>query len=126
MRTGTCRLVSSFLWPLVQSRCGPQTAIGMIGTFALRAMRTAPVFSSLTVNDSLIVASGKTPTTSPSFNAVVASRKDAAPASRSTGMCRIPRISGPLILWSKTDFLAMNRTSRFAGWAPRPQKMKSR
>ncbi len=126
MITGTCRFVRSRLCPLVQSRCGPHTTIGINGTFAVRARRAAPDFSSLTVNDSLIVASGKTPTISPSFSAWAAVRNEAAPASRSTGMCRMPRISGPLILWSKTAFLAMKRTSRLAGWVPSPQKMKSR
>ena len=38
----------------------------------------------------------------------------------------MPRISGPEIRWSKTDFLAMNRTSRRDSLRPYPQKMKSR
>ena len=67
--------------------------------------RTAPDLRSLTVNDRLIVASGKTPTTSPSFSAVSAARNDADPASRSTGMWCMPRISGPLIRCLKTDVL---------------------
>jgi len=71
----------------------------------------------LSWNDRLIVASGKTPTISPARCAATASRYDAAPASRSTGMWCMPRISGPEILCLKTTSLAMNRTNRFDGWA---------
>ena len=100
--------------------------MGISGTSAAAASRVAPLFTSLMVNDRLIVASGKTPTTSPACSAASASRYEPSPASRSTGMWCMPRISGPEMRWSKTCFLAMNRTSRRDGLAPRPQKMKSR
>ena len=41
----------------------------------------------------LIVASGKTPTTSPSFSARTAASNAAAPALRSTGMCCMARMN---------------------------------
>ena len=91
------------------------------------AIRTAPDFSSLTVNDWLIVASGKTPTISPDFRYFSAVRNEAVPDSRSTGMWCMPRISGPPTLSRKTPSLAMNRVSRrppFHGASP--AKMKSR
>ena len=94
--------------------------VGSSGTRAAAAIRTAPALNSLSSKDRLIVASGKTPTISPDFSAASASRNDADPASRSTAMCRIPRMSGPLTLWSKTSFLAMKRTSRCAGTAASP------
>ena len=50
----------------------------------------------------------------------------ASPCVRSTGMCFIPRISGPEILCRKTDSFAMKRTRRFWGSAASPVKMKSR
>ena len=74
----------------------------------------------------LIVASGKTPTTSPSFSARTAASKAAAPALRSTGMCRMARMNGPANQWSNTADLAMNRTSRCCGSAPSPRKVKSK
>ena len=37
----------------------------------------------------------------------------------------MPRISGPEILWRKTESFAMNRTRRFCGSAASPLKMKS-
>jgi hypothetical protein len=80
----------------------------------------APALNSLSSNDRLIVASGKTPTISPARSAATAARNEFAPASRSTGMCRMPRISGPDTRWSKTSCLAMNRTSRPAGRAASP------
>ena len=74
----------------------------------------------------LIVASGKTPTTSPSFSARTADSNAAAPAFRSTGMCRMARMNGPANQWPKTADLAMNRTSRCWGSAPRPRNVKSK
>ena len=59
-----------------------------------------------------MVASGKMPTISPSRSAESPSLKLADPASRSTGMWCIPRISGPAMRWAKIDSLAMNRTWR--------------
>ena len=44
-----------------------------------------------------------------------AASNEPAPLPRSTGMCRMPRMSGPPIGWSNTSFFAMNRTLR-----PRP------
>ena len=89
-------------------------------------MRAAPALRSLTVKLVLIVASGKTPTTSPSLSARTAASNAAAPALRSTGMCCMARMNGPANQWSKTDDLAMNRTSRCCGSAPRPRKVKSK
>ena len=85
-------------------------------------MRAAPALRSLTVKLVLIVASGKTPTTSPSFSARTAASNAAAPALRSTGMCCMARMNRPANQWSKTDDLAMNRTSRCCGSAPRPEE----
>ena len=97
--------------------------IGMSGTFAVRAMRTAPFLISLISSDRLMVASGKTPTSSPAFSAATASRKAADPASRSTGMCFMPRMSGPATGCLKMPSFAMNRTRRWptrsAGTPPR-------
>ena len=112
--------------PLVHNRWVPQMLTGTIGTPVASAIRAAPDLSSLTSKDWLIVASGKTPTTSPALSAANASSKAPAPALRSTGMWCMPRISGPLSLWSKTAFFAMNRTSRRDGRAASPTKMKSR
>ena len=103
------------LRPLVQTRWLPHTITGMIGTSASTAIRTAPVLNALSSKLCETVASGKTPTSSPLRQASTAASKLPAPASRSTGMCFMPRIRGPLILWSKTSFLAMKRTSRFLG-----------
>ena len=38
----------------------------------------------------------------------------------------MPRMSGPLILWSKTSFFAMKRTRRLRGRTVSPAKVKSR
>ena len=65
-----------------------------------------------------MVASGKTPTSSPALSIASASRNAPDPADRSTGMWCIPRISGPETGWRKTDSLAMNRTSRPASRVP--------
>ena len=77
----------------------------MIGTPASTAIRAAPALRSFTVKLVLIVASGKTPTTSPSFRARTADSNAAAPAFRSTGMCRMARMNGPANQWSKTGGL---------------------
>ena len=90
------------------------------------AIRTDPGMKSLTVNDVLIVASGNTPTTSPRLSASRAALYEAMPASRSTEMWRMPRISGPPTRCSKISRFAMKRTNRFEGRPARPQKMKSR
>lgn len=116
----------SFGRPLVHNRCVPHSAIGTTGTPASAAIRTAPDLMSFTVNDRLIVASGNTPTTSPAFRRSTASRYEARPAPRSTEMWCMPRMSGPATRLPKISFFAMNRTRRFAGCAPSPQKMKSR
>jgi hypothetical protein len=50
----------------------PHSAIGINGTPVAAAIRAAPFLISLTVNDWLIVASGKTPMTSPSLSAASA------------------------------------------------------
>jgi hypothetical protein len=55
--------------PFVSIRCAPQTDTGTSGTPAAAAIRTAPLLISLTVKERLIVASGKTPTSSPSRSA---------------------------------------------------------
>ena len=86
---------SSTLCPLVATRCPPQTAAGMIGTPDWTAIRAAPALRSLTVKLVLIVASGKTPTTLPSFSARTAASNAAAPALRSTGMCCMARMKRP-------------------------------
>jgi hypothetical protein len=78
------------------------------------------------VKDCEIVASGKTPMISPARSDSSAWRYAASPWARSTGMCFIPRISGPEILCRNTESLAMKRTRRFWGSAARPEKMKSR
>jgi hypothetical protein len=75
--------------------------------------------------DREMVASGKMPTISPFLAASSATRNDSAPAARSTGMCFIPRMSGPATGFFQMESLAMKRTYRPAGFAPRPAKMKS-
>ena len=74
----------------------------------------------------LMVASGKTPTTSPSLSARTAASKAAAPALRSTGMCRMARMNGPANQWSNTAAFAMKRTSRCCEIAPSPRNVKSK
>jgi hypothetical protein len=98
----------------------------MIGTPASIAIRAAPALRSLTVKLRLMVASGKTPTTSPSFSARTAASKAAAPALRSTGMWRIARMNGPANQWSNTADFAMKRTSRCWEMAPSPRNVKSK
>ncbi len=107
-------------WPLVQTRWEPQIAMGISGTSADCAIRTAPLLKSLSSNAREMVASGKTPTISPALSACTAARKEDAPAPRSTGMWCMPRISGPPTPWWNTCSLAMNRTRRFAGRAASP------
>ena len=94
----------------------------MIGTSASIAIRAAPALRSLTVKLRLMVASGKTPTTSPSLSARTADSKAAAPALRSTGMWRIARMNGPANQWPKTADFAMNRTSRCWEMRAEPQE----
>jgi hypothetical protein len=81
--------------------------------------------NSFSSNDRLMVASGKTPTISPSFRYWIACRYEPAPAPRSTGMWCMARISGPEYRLRKSTSLAMNRTSRLLGWAPNPPITKS-
>jgi len=57
-----------------------------------------------------MVASGKIPTTSPARRASRAARNDSAPAVRSTGMCFMPRISGPATGFFQIESFAMKRT----------------
>ena len=65
---------NSFLGcPLVQIRCAPQTITGTIGTPASTAIRAAPDLNSLISKLRLIVASGYTPTSSPSLRFLTAS-----------------------------------------------------
>ena len=52
-------------WSLVMIRCVPHRMRGISGTSASSAIRTAPVLSSLIRKLREIVASGKTPTSSP-------------------------------------------------------------
>ena len=99
---------------------------GRIGTPASAAIRAAPFLKSLSSKEREIVASGKTPTISPSRSDATAAAYDPAPAARSTGMCFIPRMSGPLTRCVKTVSLAMNRTSRPDLWAARPAYAKSK
>ena len=54
-------------WSLVISRWVPHSATGISGTPASAAIRAAPDLSSLTSKEREIVASGKIPTTSPSW-----------------------------------------------------------
>ena len=112
-------------WSFVYIRCVPQRITGTTGTFAEAASRVAPLLNSFSSKLRLIVASGKTPTTSPAFRYSRAVRYDAAPADRSTLMWCSERISGPEIRWSKSSRLAMKRTSRRDGRAAKPPKMKS-
>ena len=56
------------------------------------------------------MASGNTPTISPARSARMAAANASPPLCRSTGMCRMPRISGPATRWPKIDFFAMKRT----------------
>ena len=93
---------------------------GSIGTPASCAIRAAPFLNALSSKEREIVASGKTPTISPSRRNRTACAYDAAPADRSTGMCFMARISGPLTLCVNTLSLAMNRTKRRAGRAAYP------
>ena len=82
--------------PLVQIRWAPQTTCGMIGTSAAMAILAAPDLNSLISKLRLIVASGYTPTSSPSLSFWQASENEDAPLSRSTGMWRRLRMMGPL------------------------------
>jgi hypothetical protein len=68
------RPVRSDGWSLVFSSCVPQVTIGIRGTPASAAIRTAPVLSSLISKERLIVASGKMPTISPDRAYSTASR----------------------------------------------------
>ena len=123
---GMCLRRKSRLRPLVQIRCEPQTMVGMIGTPDPAARRTAPVFSSLISKEREMVPSAKMPTISPPFNALSAVTKDPVPFDRSTLMWCMPRIKGPLSLWSKISFLAMKRTRRLRPTAANPVSAKSR
>ncbi len=107
-------------WSFVHTRCDPQIVVGRMGTDASLAIRTVPDLNSLSSKDREIVASGNTPTISPARSASTAARNDAAPACRSTGMCFIPRMSGPAYRWPKMLSLAMNRTYRRERRATRP------
>ncbi len=60
--------------PLLNSRCPPHTTTGTRGTPASIAIRAAPVLKSLSTKARLMVASGKTPTTSPARSACTAAR----------------------------------------------------
>ncbi len=99
-------------WSLVINRCVPQSTIGISGTPARSAIRTAPVLRSLISIAREIVASGKMPTSSPRSRCRNASASDASPSARSTAMCRQARMIGPLTLWSNSSRLAMKRTRR--------------
>ena len=101
---------------------------GMIGTSAAIAIRAAPDLNSLISKLRLMVASGYTPTSSPSLSRWQASANEDAPLSRSTGMCRRLRMMGPLTWESKTSFLAMKRTlrPRCCLYAGSPAKVKSK
>ena len=71
--TGTPnRSLNRTVWFLVNSRWPPHTAMGMIGTPASAASRTAPVLRSRTVKDALTPASGNTPRSSSLRNAMTA------------------------------------------------------
>ena len=95
---------------LVHTRWAPQIVVGSTGTPATCAIFTAPGLNSLSSNERDIVASGNTPTISPARSARMAAANASPPLCRSTGMCRMPRMSGPATRWPKIDFLAMNRT----------------
>ena len=116
VRVRPSRLGRSF----VQTRCDPQITTGSSGTAASAAIRAAPDLNSFSSKDRLIVASGNTPTSSPPASAPTAFAYDAAPSDRSTGMCRIPRSSGPATGCANTSCLAMNRTTRFTSSAAYP------
>ena len=78
----------------------PRPPSGSAAPSAVRASRAAPDFSSLTVNDSLIVASGKTPTTSPSFSAVVGlaeGRRAGVPVDRDVPHAAHQRAADPVV-----------------------------
>ena len=62
---------------LLHTRCEPQMVVGRIGTPASCAIRTAPGLNSLSSNERDIVASGKTPTISPSLTACTARMNEA-------------------------------------------------
>ena len=108
-------------------RAPPKTHMGMSGTSAVAAMRTAPDLISLTSIERLIVASGKMPTSSPARRYATAVSSDWAPCSRSTGMWCMPFINGPPSQCRKTESFAMKRTRRLprrsAGF---PARAKSR
>ena len=57
---------NDFGWSFVHARCAPQTISGMIGACASSAIRAAPVLNSFSSKLRLMVASGYTPTISPS------------------------------------------------------------
>ena len=103
-----CRDRSS-LRPLARMRWVPHTTIGISGTSASAAMRTAPDLRSLMRKLWEIVASGKIPTSSPFRRASTAVRMEAAPASRSTSRCPKDRMNGPPTGLAKISFFAMNR-----------------
>ncbi len=87
----------------------PQTTIGISGTSASAAIRTAPDLRSLIRKLWEMVASGKIPTSSPLRRASTAVRMEAAPASRSTSRWPKERMKGPPTGTSKISFFAMNR-----------------
>ena len=82
--------------------------MGMSGTSASAAIRTAPDFSSLMRKLWEMVASGKMPTSSPARSASTAVRIEAAPDSRSTSRWPKLRMNGPPTR-EKVSFLAMKR-----------------
>ena len=109
---------------MVFMSCVPHVTIGISGTPASAAMRTAPVLSSLISIDRLIVASGKMPTISPDRRYSTAVLYDCSPLSRSTLMWWNERIRRP-VAPSKASRLAMKRTSRLLGCAASPSNTKS-
>jgi len=110
---------------LVYILCVPHRITGTTGTLAEAASLVAPLLNSFSSKLRLMVASGKTPTTSPARRYSRAVRYDDAPADRSTLMWCSERISGPDTRWSKSSRLAMKRTSRWEGWAANPPNTKS-
>ena len=102
----------SLSWSLVISRWVPHSTTGTRGTPAAAAIRAAPVLRSLISIAREMVASGKMPTTSPRSRKSRATASERSPSARSTSMWRQARMIGPVILWSNSSRLAMNRGRR--------------
>ena len=112
-------------WPLVHSRCGPQSTIGISGTLPPGQPRGTGL-EGLDGERLAMVASGKTPMISPARSAVLACRYAALPCFTIHRDVIHARMSGPQTRCPNIAFFAMKRTSRLDGSAASPAKTKSR